>query len=307
MDKITLKNLKEEQQRIKPGECQKYIRLVIDDRLATFKDFGLQILNGLKKIENIKFVMRRLEQPNIMFWERYQNVISTNIDYNKADDWKREDHIVQLLTQDELLQLFQSKSLDIVYTKLSQLYPGCQFLIFYLKSKNVRKNSEVEKTLLDLHFLYQLNVIQVPSYDGLQELLEELRRLTKAVAEKLYKKQLQDTVGSCRKYLLNDNKNCVRVEGSNGLSRLWQQHLNRLPLLTLNVANTIMEEYSCPKQLIDDFRNAGEETIDKISNLKVQRGCLPNGMEQTNCRRIGKVMAKKLYTLYTATDPSTLI
>lgn len=68
-----------------------------------------------------------------------------------------------------------------------------------------------------------------------------------------------------------------------------------------------MQEYSCPKQLIDSFKNDSVETVDRIADLKVQRGCLPKDMEQNNSRRIGKVMAKKLYTLYTATDPSTLI
>lgn len=52
-------------------------------------------------------------------------------------------------------------------------------------------------------------------------------------------------------FLENDNKNCVRVDGVAGLSRLWQQHLTRIPNVTLEVAEAIMSEYPCPKALFE--------------------------------------------------------
>jgi len=41
------------------------------------------------------------------------------------------------------------------------------------------------------------------------------------------------------------------VDGQNGLSKLWQQHLIKLPSVTLEVAEAIIKHYPTPKSLFE--------------------------------------------------------
>lgn len=309
MDGLNLKQLKDQQKRIKPGECHKYMRLVVDKHLLEDDDLGQQLRNGLENFQSLPFVERQL--PNyskVMFWERFQNINESEIKHSKDEDWKQENTIIRILKQDELLSLAQSKSLKTIRDQLSLLFPDCQYIIFYMQSINKALEDRVEQALFEIQFVQRLNVVQVPFSADLATFFEDLKRVSKAVGERLYKQQTEEAANNFRNYLLNDNRNCVRVDGTNGLKRLWLQHLNRLPMVTLNVANAIMEEYPCPRSLMEAFQNNEQETINKIANLKVRRGCIPEAdNQQTNYRRVGKVVAKKLHTLYTATDPSTLI
>lgn len=52
-------------------------------------------------------------------------------------------------------------------------------------------------------------------------------------------------------YANNDNKDCVSVKGTTGLSNLWQHHLIKLPLVTLETAEAIINEYPMPRLLLD--------------------------------------------------------
>lgn len=52
-------------------------------------------------------------------------------------------------------------------------------------------------------------------------------------------------------YVTNDNKDCVTVKGINGLSNLWQHHLMKFPMVTLEIAEAIISEYPMPKTLFD--------------------------------------------------------
>lgn len=51
-------------------------------------------------------------------------------------------------------------------------------------------------------------------------------------------------------FIRNDNKDCVQVEDDIGLKNLWQQHLMKMPLTTLEKAQSIMEIYPTPGDLI---------------------------------------------------------
>lgn len=52
-------------------------------------------------------------------------------------------------------------------------------------------------------------------------------------------------------YVTNDNKDCVAVKGTTGLSSLWQHHLTKLPMVALETAESIIAEYPMPRALIE--------------------------------------------------------
>lgn len=301
MDKLAARELREQQKRIRPGECQKYVRLVLDEQLIQQRHFGSRLQKVLEQ-KGLNYCVRPLDHPNVIFWERQQFNSSGGRD--GLDDWKREDHIISVLTHDELLTLYDGKSLGELCQNLTKSYPNGYFVILLLHPP--KSSLEVAGALFELQIVHHLNVIQVPLTNDLMAMLEELKRLTKSVAEIPFKQQKEAAVSRFRKYLLNDNRQCVRVEGTNGFKRLWIQQLTRFPKVSFAVANTIVEEYSCPKKLIDAFQTSPTETIQKISNLPVNRGSDAEG-QQVNSRRIGNAIAQKLHTFFTATDPNTLI
>lgn len=51
-------------------------------------------------------------------------------------------------------------------------------------------------------------------------------------------------------YIKNDNKDCVQVEDDIGLKNLWQHHLTKMPLTTIDKAQSIIQEYPMPNNLI---------------------------------------------------------
>lgn len=65
-----------------------------------------------------------------------------------------------------------------------------------------------------------------------------------------YRKDRTDKNAQQNFYIANDNKDCVQVKGEIGLSSLWQRHLIKFPLVTLETAEAIIGEYSMPSKLI---------------------------------------------------------
>lgn len=61
-------------------------------------------------------------------------------------------------------------------------------------------------------------------------------------------------------YLANDNKDCVQVKDSIGLTNLWKNHLCKFPSVTLDTAEAIIEKYPTASKLIQvSFRLVNRE------------------------------------------------
>ncbi|XP_061394570.1 uncharacterized protein LOC133330110 [Musca vetustissima] len=304
-EKIRKKNIRDQLKRIKPGECQKYVRLVIDSRIMS-APYGRELiieLNNAVASGDLKYEIRNLPLKESIIWERSVGQLTLAFgDAPLSEEWQREKQVLKLLCHEELQLLIRNKNLEHLSDDLTTKYPNMQYIVAYLSNDGGGKHGNAEtNALLELQVMHQLHVLEIPNYA--KGLVSELKRLNKAIAEAPYKQQKSETMETFKKFLANDKKQCVRVEGTNGFGRLWQQHLNRLPLVTLEVAETIIERYPCPKLLIADLKN-NPDAVKEIGDLKIKRSG-PKVL-QTD-RRIGNVLAYKLYMLYTATDPNTLI
>lgn len=164
---------------------------------------------------------------------------------------------------------------------------------------------DLETRLTELQILHNLNIRLLHKYSDFTDMIVNF---TKAVSEIPYKQQeaAKLSVASCG-FLKNDNKDCVKVEEENnaGMSRLWQQHLTRLPLVTLDVAEAIMSEFSCPKKLID-FKDSCTETefVNFIGDIRVKRSLFGT---VDNARRVGPELGKKLLTLFGTINPDEFL
>lgn len=87
-----------------------------------------------------------------------------------------------------------------------------------------------------------------------------------------------------------------------GLGRLWQQHLLKLPFITLESAEAIMAVYPMPKNLLDAFKSSSNpETL--LRDLPIRRG----GGPLATIRRFGPEMSRKFYQFYHSLDPNELL
>lgn len=304
-DKLLKQAIREQQKRIRPGECQKYVRLVLDVGLLRIP-LGQELISELNNTD-IKYEIRSLGAKNCIIWERnvgqhtlvtVPGASTTGLD----DAWRVEQEVLQLLTESDFQRAIKQNTLACIGAKLHDAFPAPN-IQFTVVLPRLRNGSNEANALIELQLLQQLHIEQLAEPMA-KELLALLQRYTKAIAETPYKQQRQAILGSFKKYLANDNKQCVRVEQGNGYGRLWQQHLNRLPLVTLEVAESIIGQYPCPKSMLDHFAN-DPQAVQTLADVKIKRSNGPQPLQTE--RRIGNVLSSKLYTLYNARDPNTLI
>eukprot|EP00099_Drosophila_melanogaster_P019332 NP_610611.1 methyl methanesulfonate sensitivity 4 [Drosophila melanogaster] len=305
VDKLHKQALREQQKRIKPGECMKYVRMVIDAGFLGIP-VGQEALQQLNAT-GLKYEIRSLPVSHCILWERNvgQQTIALGSSPTGLDEaWKSENQVVQWLSESSFQRAVKDQSLVCLGPRLQDSFPDCQYTIALPTLRHSKHgSSSSQDALIEMQLLQELHVEQLDQPES-QDLVALLQRYTKAIAEAPYKKQRNETLGGFKKYLANDKKQCVRVDQGNGYGRLWQQHLNRLPMVTLEVAESIIAQYPCPKKLIDHF-SSDPLAVQSLADLKIKRCNGPQPLHTE--RRIGNVLSNKLYTLYTAKDPNTLI
>lgn len=185
--------------------------------------------------------------------------------------------------------------------------PLITIAIYGMESLTAKPSAfELETRLTELQILQNLNVRLLHKYT---DLVDMIAHFSKAVSEIPFKRQeaAKFSVSSCVGFLKNDNKDCVKVEEENnaGMSRLWQQHLTRLPMVTLEVSEAIMSEFSCPKKLLEFKENSSEtEFVNFIADIRVKRSLFGS---LDNARRIGPELGKKLLTLFGTLNPDEFL
>ncbi|TMW44599.1 hypothetical protein DOY81_010317 [Sarcophaga bullata] len=100
-DKLWKKTIRDQQKRIKPGECQKYVRLVLDSHVMS-TPYGRDLISELNNMAgDLKYEIRTLPIKEAMIWERSMGQLA--LEPNKVDAlsgvWQKEKQAVKLLTQ----------------------------------------------------------------------------------------------------------------------------------------------------------------------------------------------------------------
>lgn len=95
----------------------------------------------------------------------------------------------------------------------------------------------------------------------------------------------------------------MQVKGEAGLSSLWQHHLMKLPGVTLETAEAIMQSYPMPSNLIDALDSGDVNGPLLLSNIPIRRA----GGSLSAARKIGAETSKKVCALYTITNPDYVI
>ncbi|KAL5280326.1 EME1 family protein [Megaselia abdita] len=308
--KLERKHILEQQKRLKPVECLKYIKCFIGTNIfSEIDESGNQFLLHNKLAEaKVRYEYCDLYE-NLVFWERsdQQTLFNKENTLDMTEKFTKESNVILIMNALNFTSAPQFLTSQI--KKLKTIWPVAPLItvgIYGMESLTSKTPpEELETRLTELQIFEKINVRLLHTFVDFADMVVNF---SKAVSEIPFKKQeaAKFSTLSCG-FLMNDNKDCVRVEEENnaGMSRLWQQHLTRLPLVTLDVAEAIMHEFSCPKKLLDFKENSTEtEFVNFIADIRIKRSLYATF---ENARRVGPELAKKLLTLFGTINPNEFL
>ncbi|KFQ88963.1 Crossover junction endonuclease EME1, partial [Phoenicopterus ruber ruber] len=322
----------------RPGECQKYITVVLDPVLLQVEGGG-QILSALQAA-NYSCVVESQAVPCSITWRR--KTVSSQME--GGDEWTEEPNVLVLLRLEEFLSMEaqgctegQKETLQSYVAHVMEKMPGKILALAVVEVENyfrslkaqsrkrlreaaVNGNQEeeqgkrrkkkfkdsgleitrmdVEEALVDLQLSKQ---VQVSFFESWEELGEFATMFTKAVAEAPFKREREKTGFSF--YLEKAWRGGVKVDRSGkGLFEVWKRQIQQFNRVSLEMAEAIVSAYPSPQLLNQAYSRCSseQERENMLANIPVHRG---DGVTATS-RRIGPELSRRIYLQMTSHDPN---
>ncbi|XP_066421762.1 crossover junction endonuclease EME1 isoform X2 [Molothrus aeneus] len=324
----------------RPGECQKYITVVLDPVILQVEG-GEQILSALQAA-NYSCVFENHAVPCSITWRRKTSQMGG------GDEWTEEPNVLVLLGLEEFLSMAhsykqnadgcaerQKETLQSYVAHMMEKMPGRILALAvvgvenYFRSLQVqpkqrlrqtatsgnqekrgeRRKKEAKDSSLDLSRMdvkealvdLQLSTqVQISIFESSEELGEYATMFTKAVAEAPYKRERENTGFSF--YLEKDCCRGVKVDPSGkGLLKVWKRQIQQFNRVSSEMAEAIVSAYPSPQLLIQAY--------EKCSSDQERENMLANipvhrgeGVTATS-RRIGPELSRRIYLQMTSHDP----
>ncbi|XP_053939623.1 crossover junction endonuclease EME1 [Cuculus canorus] len=325
---------------LRPGECQKYITVVLDSVLLQVEGGG-HVLSALQAA-NYSCVVEDQAVPCSITWRRKS--VSAQAE---GEEWTEEPNVLVLLRLEEFLSMIrkykqetlgytdgQGETLQSYVAHTMEKMPGKILALAvagvenYFRSQSKKtlrqaaasgkqgeehgkrgkrksKDSGLEITKMDMEeALVDLQLdrqMQVSSFDTWQELGEFARMFSKAVAEAPYKREQENTGFSF--YLEKSWCGGVKVDRSGkGLLQVWKRQIQQFNRVSPAMAEAIVSAYPSPLLLLQayDKCSSEKERVNMLANILVHRG---DGVTAT-ARRIGPELSRRIYLQMTSHDPN---
>ncbi|KFV63663.1 Crossover junction endonuclease EME1 [Dryobates pubescens] len=321
----------------RPGECQKYITVVLDEVLLQV-DGGGQVLNALQAA-NYSCVVGNQAIPCSITWRR--KTVSSQV--GEGDEWTEEPNVLVLHRLEEFLSMEaqgfaegQKETLQSYVAHVMDKIPGKILALAvvgvenYFRSLRVQSKKrlqqaaasgnqeveqgkkrkrkvkdsgleitrmDVEEALVDLQLNKQ---VQITFFESWEELGEFATMFTKAVAEAPFKRERAKTGFSF--YL--EKKCCgeVKVDRSGkGLLEVWKRQIQQFNRVSLEMAEAIVSAYPSPQLLTQAYSRCSseQERENMLANIPVCRG---DGVTATS-RRVGPDLSRRIYLQMTSHNP----
>ncbi|KFZ49641.1 Crossover junction endonuclease EME1, partial [Podiceps cristatus] len=318
----------------RPGECQKYITVVLDPVLLQV-ECGGQILSALQAA-NYSCAVESQAVPCSISWRR--KTVSSQME--GGDEWTEEPNVLVLLRLEEFLPMEaqgctegQEETLQSYVAHAMEKMPGKILALavvgvesyFRVQSKKRGRQAaasgnqeeergkrrkkgvkdsdlditrmDVEEALVDLQLS---NQVQVSFFETWEELGEFATMFTKAVAEAPFKREREKTGFSF--YLEKGWCGGVKVDRSGkGLLEVWKRQIQQFNRVSLEMAEAIVSAYPSPQLLNQAYSRCSseQERENMLANIPVHRG---DGVTATS-RRIGPELSRRIYLQMTSHDP----
>ncbi|KFQ54038.1 Crossover junction endonuclease EME1, partial [Pelecanus crispus] len=321
----------------RPGECQKYITVVLDPVLLQVEGGG-QILSALQAA-NYSCVVESQAVPCSITWRR--QTVSSQM--GERDEWTEEPNVLVLLHLEEFLSMEvqgctegQAETLQSYVAHVMEKMPGKILALAvvevenYFRSLRVQSKKrlrqaaasgnqeeeqgkrrkkkakdsgleitrmDVEEALVDLQLCKQ---VQVSFFESWEELGEFATMFTKAVAEAPYKREREKMEFPF--YLEKGSCRGVKVDRSGkGLLEVWKRQIQQFNRVSLEMAEAIVSAYPSPQLLNQAYSKCSseQERENLLANIPVHRG---DGVTATS-RQIGPELSRRIYLQMTSLDP----
>ncbi|CAK9807749.1 Crossover junction endonuclease EME1 [Anthophora quadrimaculata] len=323
---------------IKPGECMKFIEVVLDKGMENFAPFT-DIINTLMDA-SLQYSINAELIPNSITWRRNiensyvneSNEICTTTDVEEVNQilivWNWDEAVTKVANDSFCPSISNIKDLLSDYNIILVIFEIENYFIFKKQANNSDKNKVKNKTqkassknndkfknspkISRRQLETYLNEVQITSgcssrlINSSQELALMIYQCTKAIAEIPYKlEKSKNLTSKFDWYVMGDNRNTVRVDkDGNGLKRLWQQQLCQFHLSSLEIAEAICSVYPSPAHLIEAYMNCTDnEGVNLLKDIPIRRAAGP----LTTVRRVGSELSKKIYLTFMSKDGENVL
>ncbi|XP_050070609.1 crossover junction endonuclease EME1 [Anopheles maculipalpis] len=300
-DRLKLLHHTEEQRNLKPGQCNKFLHVVIDPDFLE-APHGAQVLSKLTEL-GCRYELTPQPVPcTITFYRTMAAKLTA--DGALSDTKFDEPFAVHLLDGGTFVTSVRNRQLLATVRSVKEQLPNrrLSLVVFGLVSycrvhRGCVGRRETEQALTEVQ-LFEDTSHQLLETD--EQVANFVAQLSRSIAERPYKQQQMDKYSSEQVYLGNEKKGCVRVEGTAGLQQLYQAQLIKIPSVTLEIAEAIMSVYPTLNSLLQAFRKADQEAPTLLSNISIRRA---GGPITTSNRRIGPELSRKIYLMYVSMNP----
>ncbi|XP_017667284.1 PREDICTED: crossover junction endonuclease EME1 isoform X2 [Lepidothrix coronata] len=295
----------------RPGECQKYITVVLDPVLLQVEG-GEQILRALEAA-NYSCVVENQAVPCSITWRR-KTVSSQKVDScTEGQKMTLQSYVAHVMEKlpGKILALavvgvenyFRSLGVQSKQRLQQAAAPGNQEEQRKGRKKKIKDSGlefarmDMEEALVDLQLCTR---VQVSFFDSCEELGEYATMFTKAVAEAPFKREREDTGFSF--YLEKRWCGGVKVDHSGkGLLKVWNRQIQQFNRVSPAMAEAIVSAYPSPQLLIQAYGkcSSDQERENMLANIPVHRG---EGVTATS-RRIGPELSRRIYLQMTSHNP----
>ncbi|XP_027547615.1 crossover junction endonuclease EME1 isoform X2 [Neopelma chrysocephalum] len=295
----------------RPGECQKYITVVLDPALLQVEG-GEQILRALEAA-SYSCVVENQAVPCSITWRR-KTVSSQKVDNcTEGQKMTLQSYVAHVMEKlpGKILALavvgvenyFRSLRVQSKQRLQQAAAPGNQEEQRRGRKKKIKDSGleltrmDMEEALVDLQLCTQ---VQVSFFDSCEELGEYATMFTKAVAEAPFKREREDTGFSF--YLEKRWCGGVKVDHSGkGLLKVWNRQIQQFNRVSPAMAEAIVSAYPSPQLLIQAYGkcSSDQERENMLANIPVHRG---EGVTATS-RRIGPELSRRIYLQMTSHNP----
>ncbi|XP_006617126.1 crossover junction endonuclease EME1 [Apis dorsata] len=323
---------------IKPGECLKFMEVIIDKGIENFS-YITDIISTLLNT-NLQYSIKSQFISNSITWKRNienhyvneNNEICTITNIENIDQiliiWNWDETVIKVANDNFCTSISDIKSLLPDYKIILVIFGIENYFAYKMQEKNSDKNetkNKMQKTNIKNNLEYKnfveisrrqleicLNEIQIIAdcssrlINNSQDLALMIYQCTKAIAEIPYKLEKNKSLtNKFNWYILGDNRNTVKVDkDGNGLKRLWQQQLCQFNLSSLEIAEAICSVYPCPADLIETYINCtDDEGINLLKDIPIRRAAGP----LTAIRKVGPELSKKIYLMFTSKNGESVL
>lgn len=288
-----------EQERItKPGECNKYITVVVSNEIVTGLS-GSKIVGKLVEME-MKSKISHSATPYTITWQRtVTNKLITDsgeiIEFESVQ--KDEPHLLMVLEAEKFVKGAKDNELLSIVQGAQEVlpfYPVSTTLVIYGLKEFCRKRRNVigiKETEIKLTQLQILANCSHRLHETPDDIALTVSQMSRAIAEEPFKAKKNQKLDQEQLYLTSDVKVSVNDDDASSFARLWQTQLTCLPKVTYEVAQSIAKEYPLPRLLIKAYSKS-ENPVKMLADIPIIR---TGPLAKT--RRIGPELSRKIYTL----------